>query len=111
MYKVLPIAQACVILVIMKQIAVTIKIDDELKADVQALAKNMGLSFSSIVENKLREVRRERRVEFTEEFIPNKKFAKELLEIEEDIKAGRNMTGPMEVDEAVKYLMSLPHAD
>lgn len=91
----------------MKQVPVTIKIDDELKTDIQKLAKNMGLSFSAIVENKLREVRRERRIEFEEELIPNKKFAKELREIEEDIKAGRNISGPFySVDELMDSLMS-----
>lgn len=89
----------------MKQVAVTIKIDDELKADVQALAKNMGLSFSAIVENKLREVRRERRVEFEEELIPNTKTAKLLREAEEDIKAGRNLSPTFDsVDDLFDYL-------
>jgi len=96
----------------MKQIAVTIKIDDQLKADAQKLAKNMGLSLSAIVENKLREVVRERRVVFEEELVPNEKFAKELKEIEADIKAGRNITGTFNSFEGLKeHLDSLGHAD
>jgi len=85
----------------MKQVAVTIKIDDELKADVQALAKNMGLSFSAIVENKLRQVARERRLVFEEELIPNAKFAKELDEAMEDVRLGRNIVGPFETVDAL----------
>lgn len=48
----------------MTQIAITVKIDSELKDEVQALAKRMGLSMSALVEGKLREVARERKVVF-----------------------------------------------
>lgn len=89
----------------MKQVPVTIKIDDELKADIQKMAKNMGLSFSAIVENKLREARRERRVVFEEELVPNAKFAKQLDEAMGDIKHGRNLSPVFDtVDEMFDYL-------
>ncbi len=91
----------------MKQVAITIKIDDDLKKDIQKLAKNMGLSFSAIVENKLRQVRRERRIEFTEELVPNQGFAKQLRNIEQDAKSGSNITGSFNgVDDLMKSLMS-----
>lgn len=92
----------------------TIKIDADLKEDIQALAKNMGLSVSAIIENKLREVARDRRVVFEEELvlIPNAKFAKQLREIEDDIKQGRNVSGPFKDFEALEnHLNSLGHAD
>ena len=96
----------------MNQIPVTVKIDADLKKDAQELAKSLGLSLSAIVENKLREVVRERRVVFEEEFIPNEKTAKELQEIEADIKAGRNLSGPFKTfNELEKHLNSLGHAD
>ena|SRR3989344_1334136 len=96
----------------MKQVAVTVKIDDELKADIQKLAKNMGLSFSAIVENKLREVRRERRVEFEEELILNTRTVKQLLQAEKDWKAGRNISGSFtSIEELKAHLNSLGHAD
>ncbi len=89
----------------MKQVAITVKIDEDLKKDVQKLAKNMGLSFSAIVENKLREVRRDRRIEFEEEFIPNAKTAKMLDEAIEDIKLGRNLSPTFNTaEEAIDYL-------
>ncbi len=88
----------------MKQVAVTIKIDDELKADVQKLAKNMGLSFSAIVENKLRQVARERRVVFVEELEPTAEFAQELDEALEDIKNGRNLSTAMSAKQAIEHL-------
>lgn len=98
----------------MKQVPVTIKIDDELKADIQKLAKNMGLSFSAIVENKLREVAVERRVIFEEELVPNARTAKILHEAEEDWKGGRteNFSGPFSSFVELKtHLDHLGHAN
>lgn len=92
----------------MSQIPVTIKIDADLKLEAQKLAKNLGLSLSAIVENKLREVVRERRVLFEEELIPNKKTATELRQIQEDVKSGRNMSKPLRTVEALEdYLKNL----
>lgn len=95
----------------MSQIPITVKIDSELKAESQKLAKSLGLSLSAIVENKLREVVRERRIVFEEELVPNKKAAKLLREMESDIKAGRNLNGPFNsFEELEKHLTTLDHA-
>lgn len=92
----------------MSQTPVTIKIDSDVKQEAQKLAKSLGLSLSAIVENKLKEVIRDRKVVFEENPIFNYKTAKELLEIEADIKAGRNLVGPFETPEALeKYLSGL----
>lgn len=92
----------------MSQIPVTVKIDADVKQQAQKLAKSLGLSLSAIVENKLREVVRERRVIFDEELIPNEKTTKELKEIEADIKAGRNLSAPFKsFEELEKHLNSL----
>ncbi len=91
---------------------VTVKIDDDVKQQAQKLAKQLGLSLSSIVENKLREVVRERRVIFEEELIPNEKTAKELVEIETDVMAGRNTSGPFNTFEKLeRHLNGLGHAN
>lgn len=98
--------------VCMSQTPVTIKIDTDVKIEAQKLAKSLGLSLSSIVENKLKEVIRDRQVVFTEEFIPNEKTSKILAEADADIKAGRNLSGPFDsVDELMEHLNSLSHAD
>lgn len=93
----------------MSQIAVTVKIDADLKKDAQELAKSLGLSLSAIVENKLRQAVRERRIVFEEEpLVPNEKTARMLREIEEDVKAGRNLSGPFSTHEELeKHLKSL----
>ncbi|HEX8226936.1 MAG TPA: DUF6364 family protein [Candidatus Saccharimonadales bacterium] len=76
----------------MSQIPVTIKIDAQLKEEAQKLAKNLGLSLSAIVENKLRQAVQERRIVFEEPLIPNARTAKQLRAIEADVKAGRNLS-------------------
>ena len=96
----------------MSQTPITIKIDSSVKQQAQDLAQKLGLSLSTIVENKLREVVRERRVIFEEELIPNKKTAKDLEKIETDIKANRNLSGPFNTFEELEdHLNSLGHAD
>ena len=95
----------------MSQVPMTIKIDADVKKQSQKLAQRLGLSLSSIVENKLREVVNERRVVFEEELIPNEKTAKELEDIETDIMAGRNLSGPFNsFEEIERHLNSLGHA-
>ena len=96
----------------MSQIPITVKIDADVKLQAQNLAKKLGLSLSSIVENKLREVVRERQVIFEEELVPNEKTAKELEQIEADIKAGHNLSGPFNTFEDLeRHLNNLGHAD
>ncbi len=96
----------------MSQIPVTVKIDADVKQQAQSLAKKLGLSLSAIVENKLKEVVRERRVVFEEELVPNDKTARELEKIEADIKTGRNLSGPFKTfEELERHLDTLGHAD
>jgi addiction module RelB/DinJ family antitoxin len=96
----------------MSQIPVTVKIDADVKQQAQQLAKKLGLSLSAIVENKLKEVVRDRRVVFEEELILNDKTAKELEKIEADIKASRNLSGPFKTfEELERHLNKLGNAD
>jgi addiction module RelB/DinJ family antitoxin len=95
----------------MSQVPITVKIDADVKQQAQKLAKRLGLSLSTVVENKLREVVNERRVVFEEELIPNEMTAKELEIIEADIKAGRNLSGPFNTfEELERHLNNLGHA-
>jgi addiction module RelB/DinJ family antitoxin len=92
----------------MSQIPITVKIDAELKQEAQKLAKSLGLSLSAVVENKLREVVRQRRIVFEEEYAPNKKTAVDLRLIEADVREGRNLSGPFKTPEELeKHLSSL----
>jgi addiction module RelB/DinJ family antitoxin len=95
----------------MSQVPMTVKIDGEVKQQAQKLAQRLGLSLSSIVENKLKEVVSERRVVFEEEYLPNEKTARELDKIEEDVKRGRNLSEPFNTfEELENHLNSLGHA-
>jgi len=96
----------------MSQTPITVKIDTQVKLEAQKLAQKLGLSLSAIIENKLREVVRDRRVVFEEEYIPNEKTAKELAKAEDDIKHNRNVSGPFSTyAEVEEYLLSLGHGD
>jgi addiction module RelB/DinJ family antitoxin len=95
----------------MSQVPITVKIDADVKKQAQKLAQRLGLSLSTIVENKLREVVSERRVVFEEELIPNEKTAKELEKIEADIKTDRNLSKPFNTfEELERHLNKLGHA-
>lgn len=95
----------------MSQVPITVKIDAELKQQAQKLAQRLGLSLSTVVENKLREVVNERRVVFEEDLIPNEKTAKELEIIEADIKANRNLSDQFNTfEELERHLNKLGHA-
>lgn len=92
----------------MSQVAVTIKIDAQVKKEAQELAKRLGLSLSAIIENNLKTTVRERKVVFEDEFVLNKKTARELRRAERDIKAGKNLSGPFNsYEELEEYLNQL----
>ena len=91
----------------MSQIPVTIKIDSQLKKDSQELAKKLGLSLSAIVENKLREVVRDRRVVFEEELEPTPYLEKIIRQVEKDLKTGKNITRRITGEEFIKHLETL----
>ncbi len=89
----------------MSQTATTIKIDSKIKSDAQELAATLGLSLSVIIENKLREVLRERRVVFEEEPQPNKAFIASMKKIDHDIATGKNISGSFtSVDDLITSL-------
>ena len=95
----------------MSQVPITVKIDADVKEQAQKLAQKLGLSLSTVVENKLREVVAERKIIFEEEFIPNEKAAKALEKIEADIKAGRNLSETFNTfEELEQHLNSLGNA-
>jgi antitoxin component of RelBE/YafQ-DinJ toxin-antitoxin module len=62
----------------MSQVPLTIKIDLDIKQQAQKLAKSLGLSLSTIIENQLKEVIRVRRVVFEDLPLPNTKTLNEV---------------------------------
>ena len=89
----------------MSQVAITVKIDAKVKTNAQKLAKDLGLSLSTIIENKLREVVRERQVIFRDDLVPNAALAKQLDQAEEDIKNNIHQSPAFDTaEEAIAYL-------
>lgn len=92
----------------MNQIATTIKLDSAVKKEAQKVAKSMGLSLSTIIENKLREVIKDRRVVFEADIEPNTAFKKVINKIETDVKSNKNLSSPMAtISELEKYLNNI----
>lgn len=71
---------------------ITIKTDPKVKAEVQKVARELGLPLSTMVNGFFRQVVREKRVVFEVGLTPNKKTAKRLMQIERDIAEGKNLS-------------------
>ncbi len=85
-----------------------IKMDKKLKKKAQKTAKALGLPLSLVINQYLKEFVRERRIEFSEPLIPNKKTQRLLEKIEKDIQEGKNISRVFSsVKEANEYLNSL----
>ncbi|MEK7534543.1 MAG: type II toxin-antitoxin system RelB/DinJ family antitoxin [Patescibacteria group bacterium] len=91
----------------MNTAAIYIKTQPEVKAKAQKIAKNLGLSLSSLVDAWLRQFVKTKRVAFSaEEERPSKYLIESIRKSEEDIKAGRVLSFDSG-EEAVKYFESL----
>ena len=84
-----------------------IKTDKILKKEAQETAKELGLPLSTVVNAYLREFVREKRVVFSAPLTPNARTAKLLKKIDNDIKKGKNISGPFNYKEAISHLHSL----
>lgn len=86
-----------------------IKTDKEVKVGVQKIAKELGLPLSTIINAYLRQLLREKRVNFTLPLTPNKKTARLLKKAHEDYKKGRNISPPFgTAEEMIAYLHREP---
>ena len=87
---------------------INIKADKEVKENAQALAKDLGLPLSGIINALLKEFVRNRSVSFSA--VPKMTRALEnvLGKVENDIKNKKNIVGPFRTAEEMnKYLDSL----
>ena len=91
----------------MEKTVLNIKTDKKVKEEAQRAAKELGLPLGTIVNAWLRELAREKRVVFSVPPTPNLRTQKLLRQIESDIKAKKNMIGPLSPEEAVEYLDTL----
>lgn len=80
----------------------SIKTDVDVKRKVKKIAEELGLPLSTIINAYLRQLLRERRVDFSLPLVPNKKTAKSLRQAHNDFKKGKNISpifeSPEEMD-------------
>ncbi len=105
-YRALTLYNRCIYNRYMKTL-LNIKTDKEVKAGVQKIAKELGFPLSTIINAYLKQLLREKRVNFTLPLMPNKKTARLLKKAREDYKRGRNISPVFETAEAMDaYLHS-----
>jgi len=72
----------------------SIKLDKDVKEQASKLASELGLNLSSVINATLKKFVTERRVTFSVEPELNAKTQKKFLKIQDDIKKGKNLSGP-----------------
>lgn len=89
----------------MNTTAIYIKTQPKIKAKAQKIAKNLGLSLSSLVDAWLRQLVKTKRVTFrTEEEIPSKYLIESLKKSEEQLKKGETSPTFDNAKDAIKWL-------
>ncbi|MBF8249842.1 MAG: hypothetical protein HW400_443 [Candidatus Levybacteria bacterium] len=89
------------------QTVIHIRADKEVKRNAAEVAKELGLSLSSVINAALRNFIRTREVIFSDTPQMTPELEKLLGKVEEDIKHNRNIDGPFyTADEWNKYLDS-----
>jgi len=73
---------------------ITVRTDSKLKRDAQSLASNLGIPISTVINNSLREFVLNRKITFTEPFVPNIYTQERLSKKIKDIRQGKNLVGP-----------------
>jgi addiction module RelB/DinJ family antitoxin len=77
----------------------SIKLDKEIKEQASALANELGLSLSSVINATLKKFVDERRVVLSASPQFNKKTEKRFMQILKDIEDDKNLSGPYETAE------------
>ena len=83
------------------------KTNPVLKRELQAVARELGLSVGAILNAYARELVRERRVVFSAPPALNRRTASVLERIGKDLRVGKNSDGPFTPREALGYLDSI----
>lgn len=85
----------------------SIKTDEDTKAELKAFAKTLGISSTALVNLLIKQTLRDRRVEIDAPLQPTPYLQKIMREADEHIKTGENITSFDNVDEALDYLDTL----
>ena len=80
------------------------KTEPDVKKEAQLLAREFGMSLSSLVNASLKQVIRTKKIELSLEGSPSKYLVRQIRQAEKDIKAGRVSPAFKTGDEAVAWL-------
>ncbi len=84
---------------------ISIKADPEVKVRAQRVAKEIGIPLSTIINAYLKQLGREKSINFAVPLRPNKKTARLLKKAERDYKKGVNISPAFEnAEDAIAYL-------
>lgn len=89
---------------------VIFKIDKKLKTAAQIKAKKEGISLADLYKSATKSYidgNLEVGLIYYGTLTPNAKTGKELMKSRREIKAGKNMSVPMDLEESIKYLRNL----
>lgn len=84
---------------------ISVKVDRDVRDRAREFAREVGLPLSTIINNQLRHVVYEQRVEFRKPLVPNVKTARTLRKIDADIRSRRNMSPTFDsAEDAIRWL-------
>lgn len=96
----------------MNTATISVKTDPETKKAVQAFAQSLGVTVSGLINAQLRQALKTRKVELTDTLEPTPYLKKIMREVEEDLKTGRNISGPFtNADEMFDHLKATAQAE
>ena len=88
---------------------INIKADREVKERARRVAKEIGIPLSTIINAYLKQLGREKTINFTVPLRPNKKTARLLHKASDDYRKGRSISPTFEdIDDALAYLHRRP---
>ena len=85
---------------------ISIKTDPEVKEQAQRVAKEIGIPLSTIINAYLKQLGREKTINFAVPLRPNKKTARLLDKADEDYKKGRNISPIFETAEEMDVYLN-----
>jgi antitoxin component of RelBE/YafQ-DinJ toxin-antitoxin module len=91
----------------MTKTILNIKTDPGTKQQIQEFAAELGVPVSVIINAQIKQMLRDRKIVLSTELEPTPYLVKIMEQVEEDLKANKNMTKAMNGKEAVAYLKSL----
>lgn len=91
----------------MTKTILNIKTDLDTKQQIQEFAAELGVPVSVIMNAQIKQMLRDRKVVLSTQLEPTHYLVKIMEQVEEDLRANKNMTKAMNAKEAVTYLKSL----